>query len=435
MAINFPEAQQDVLIRVLADLKAELPKSNPYLKNNFLNAMGVAFANRQFDSYQQLREVLKQMFPDTATGVYLERWGGYKSIYRLPATGSTGFITATGLTGSTIPIGSQWQNGEGSSFTAVDAATVTLVSISLSSLVRSGSTVTATTLTDHGIATGVSVTISGAVQTDYNGTFTVTVTGTDTFIYTIDASPATPATGTILAQYYGASVEVESDGTGQSENLEAGTVISLITPIAGVDNDSYVQYGAVAGGTDQETDEDYRVRVIYAWQNPAATFNEAAIVISASAVAGVTRVFVRSTTPYVGAVTVYIMRDNDENPIPEVSELNAVKAKLLETMPAVMDADDLVVSAPTAVPVPFTFSSLVPNTVTMQNAITENLRVLFQERTDVGVDLPEAAFLSAIYQTVDLDTGDVVESFALSTPTANVAMDDDEIPTLGTITF
>lgn len=435
MAISFPESQQDVLIRVLADLKAELPKSNPYLKNNFLNAMGVSFANRQFDSYQQLREVLKQMFPDTATGVYLERWGGYKDINRLAATGSEGPITVTGLTGSTVPIGSQWQNGAGSSFTSTTAATIGLVSVSVSSLVRSGSTVTATTTSDHALATGVSVTISGAVQTDYNGTYTVTVTGADTFIYTIDTTPTTPATGTILVDFYGATVTVESDGTGQSENLESGTVLSLISPIAGVDTSAFVQYGAVAGGTNQELDEDYRVRVIYAWQNPAATFNEASIIIRSTQVAGVTRVFVKSTTPYVGAVTVYIMRDNDANAIPELSELDAVKAKLLEILPAVMEEDDLIVAAPTPVPVPFTFSSLSPNTSTMQAAITENLRVLFQERTEVGVDLPEAAFLSAIYQTVDLETGDIVESFALSTPTANVSVADDEIPTLGTITF
>jgi hypothetical protein len=39
----------------------------------------------------------------------------------------------------------------------------------------------------------------GADQSDYNGDFVVTVTGADTFTYTVSGSPATPATGTIIA--------------------------------------------------------------------------------------------------------------------------------------------------------------------------------------------------------------------------------------------
>jgi hypothetical protein len=68
----------------------------------------------------------------------------------------------------------------------------------VSSLTRSGGTATLTTSTPHGFATGQKVVISGATQTDYNGAFTVTVTSTTQFTYTVANSPATPATGTIL---------------------------------------------------------------------------------------------------------------------------------------------------------------------------------------------------------------------------------------------
>jgi hypothetical protein len=44
------------------------------------------------------------------------------------------------------------------------------------------------------------VTIAGATQTEYNGTFTITVTGASTFTYPVAGTPATPATGTITAQ-------------------------------------------------------------------------------------------------------------------------------------------------------------------------------------------------------------------------------------------
>jgi hypothetical protein len=68
----------------------------------------------------------------------------------------------------------------------------------VSSLTRSGGTATLTTSTPHGFVTGQKVVISGATQSDYNGAFTVTVTGATTFTYTVANSPATPATGTIL---------------------------------------------------------------------------------------------------------------------------------------------------------------------------------------------------------------------------------------------
>lgn len=68
----------------------------------------------------------------------------------------------------------------------------------VSSLTRSGSTATLTTSTPHSFVTGQKVVISGATQADYNGAFTVTVTGPTAFTYTVANSPVTPATGTIL---------------------------------------------------------------------------------------------------------------------------------------------------------------------------------------------------------------------------------------------
>jgi hypothetical protein len=48
---------------------------------------------------------------------------------------------------------------------------------------------TLTTALPHGLKTGMTVTIAGAVDTDYNGTFVITVTGTTTFEYTALVAP------------------------------------------------------------------------------------------------------------------------------------------------------------------------------------------------------------------------------------------------------
>lgn len=69
---------------------------------------------------------------------------------------------------------------------------------SVTSISRSGSVATAT-VTSHGLSSGQNVTISGAAQAAYNGTFAITVTGVSTFTYVVEGQPTSPATGTITA--------------------------------------------------------------------------------------------------------------------------------------------------------------------------------------------------------------------------------------------
>lgn len=69
----------------------------------------------------------------------------------------------------------------------------------LLSLTSSGTVATATYATAHGYDNGASVTFQGAVQSGYNGTFVVTVTGDTTLTYVLAATTTSPATGTITS--------------------------------------------------------------------------------------------------------------------------------------------------------------------------------------------------------------------------------------------
>jgi hypothetical protein len=77
---------------------------------------------------------------------------------------------------------------------AVSASNGTTVTIT-----HSG-TVATVTHASHKLTSGDTVIISGADQSNYNGTFTVTVTGTNTYQYTMSNSPSVDATGTITAR-------------------------------------------------------------------------------------------------------------------------------------------------------------------------------------------------------------------------------------------
>ncbi len=70
----------------------------------------------------------------------------------------------------------------------------------VTSITRSGSTATVITALAHGYQTGTAILIEGALQTEYNGAFSITVVDATTFTITVSGAPVTPATGTITVQ-------------------------------------------------------------------------------------------------------------------------------------------------------------------------------------------------------------------------------------------
>ena len=93
--------------------------------------------------------------------------------------------------------------------------------LTLSTVTRSGSTVTATAAAAHGLEVGSIVIIAGATETDYNGTYPVTVTTDTAFTYELvgGVTPTSPASGsptwqeTVLNKtYYIGWASVNPDG-------------------------------------------------------------------------------------------------------------------------------------------------------------------------------------------------------------------------------
>lgn len=435
MPINIPESAASVTARAKADVQRELAQSNPFLKNSWLGAIVTAAANRIFDFYLQLRAAIRESFPDTATGVYLTRWAAIWGKQLQAATKSAGNVVATGVAGSIVPAGAVLAASGVGNFLTTAAATISAQSININDLTRAGTTVTAQTATDHGLADGVSVTVAGASNSEYNITAEITVTAADEFQYQIIGSPPDEIGTAATASFTAASIPVESEEFGAAVNLDAGAILRPQSPIVGVDDGLTVDFGAVGGGTDQETEESLRERLLERIQNPVAHFNVAAITEVAKSVAGVTRVFVQEITPAVGQVTIYFMRDNDVNPIPSGSEVTAVETAVRAIKPANTQDADVIVLAPVGVPVDFTFTALTPNTTTMQQAVTANLRQFFDERTSVGLNVDEDAYRSAIFNTVDTVTGDVVSTFTLAAPVGDVAIAPGEIGVLGNVVY
>jgi len=87
----------------------------------------------------------------------------------------------------------------------------------ISSIVRTGTLATLTTAAPHGLVTGNYVTISGAMPSDFNGSYVITVIGTSSFNYTMATTPANNAT--VVGSYTVSGITGVDSSTFISVNL------------------------------------------------------------------------------------------------------------------------------------------------------------------------------------------------------------------------
>lgn len=449
MAITSP-TYDELRQQAEAEIIRRMPDLDPTVFSQWASAFVASNSANAFAVVQVVLDLQEQLFPQTASGEFLEDWAGYDNLTRLASTASSGSIAQEGTAGTSIPIGTEYTSSQGVTFESINAQTVTQSGLSVTSIERVGTIATVITSSDHNYSTGVTVTISGADQTEYNGDHSITVTNRNAFTFSVEGSPTTPATGTISSTTTLAVITVESQTTGADVNVSSGSVLTLATPISGLSSTASVTIDGLTGGSDEETDEALRRRVLLSRSIIQGVFTENQIILAALGVAGNTRVFVvrpdlRSDGPVTapgdlpapGQVVIYILRDNDENIIPSQTVLNTTKQAIIDNgrLPANSSENDVFLFAPATVAVDFDFSSISPDTPTMRQAIIDQLSAFFEDEVQFQSDVTQAAYLSAINSTEDLQTNTFIETFSLTTPTGDVSISDGQIAILGEVTF
>lgn len=434
MALNLPNNAKEVDKRMKSDVQSSVNNSNPFLPNSWIGATITSLANRFFDFYQQLRIAIDETFFDTSTGDRLKRQASWFRVYQKDSTKATGQAVFSGNVGSIINSGTEISTTSGVKFITDSQVEISNSTIDVSSLTSAVGVATVVTTSNHNLSNNVEVTISGANEADYNKTTSITIVDGITFTYEINESAPSTATGTILASFDSAIVGITSLIEGAQNNISAGEILSLSESIVGVDTEVGVDADGTAGGTDLEPEEVFRDRFINRVQNPVAHFNVADIENKMKEVAGVTRTFVRPITPEVGQVTAYFTKDGAENIIPSGADVSLVKQSVLEITPANTDEQDVIIAAPTPVLASFNFTSLIPDTPTMKTSIENELKDLFF-RTEEGVDVTQDEYRTAIYNTIDISTGERVQSFSLSTPSGDIVVSDGELAIFDQVTF
>ena len=459
MPLTYPTFDE-LAAQITAEFRVQLPEVDPTI----FGTWALSFAKGNAALAQALtflvRDLEKQLFPQTATGEFLDLWGGYEGLARLEAGEASGLMSATGTPTTSILALTQFTGSNGILYETTATATISAssVNIPVGGLTSSGTTATVLMDGEHYLATGMSIVIAGANQAEYNGTYVITVISTLAFTYQFAGSGTSPATTgsniTVAADF--ASVPVKALTSGVDTNLGSGALMTIVTPIVDIDDDALVQFEGLTGGTSIETDEAYRSRILLSRSLIEGVFTPDQIKLAVLSLQGNTRAWVKkpvsgagggATTPEAGQCSVYFLRDDQVDPTPSTSKVNETQQRIIDdgALPANMVAGatgadpDLYVQGPTlgpsGVPTAFDFTALSPDTSTMREAVENTLAAFFKDTVDFEEDVTEASYLGAIQNTQDLVTGDFISTFVLSTPLATISIGVGEIGALGAITW
>lgn len=137
----------------------------------------------------------------------------------------------------------------------------------------------------------------------------------------------------------------------------------------------------IDGGTDVESDDELRIRVLERLAQPPMGGDAEDYVAWALKVPGVTRAWAAPNEMGIGTVTIRFMMDDlraDQGGFPTGDDLNTVRAYLDLVRPVTVK--DFFVEAPVPEPINFTVKNLNPDTVNTWAALTTSVNNMLRER-------------------------------------------------------
>lgn len=227
-------------------------------------------ARREFSLWELAEIVFNNHYPDSASGIPLGWAVRLTGIERKAATRSTVAAYLIGTAATPIPAATLFGvDGNQTQFRTIAPAVLIGSPLAITSITRASSTATVTTTASHGLSAGAVIYVAGADQDEYNGFFVALTATGSTITYTVDGTPATPATGTIT---YQVPTEVECEGsvTGPLE-AAAFTLTRIVNPISGLTAVSNVEDASI--GTNEETDAELLER----WESSRAVAGKATV--------------------------------------------------------------------------------------------------------------------------------------------------------------
>jgi uncharacterized phage protein gp47/JayE len=215
---------------------------------------------------------------------------------------------------------------------------------------------------------------------------------------------------------------------GAGGNLEPGSMVSLTVDVPGADGGAIVV--KLAGGTDIESDDDLRARVLSRIRQPPMGGDKTDYEQWALAVPGVTRAWSGPLEMGMGTVTVRFLMDDlraSDDGWPTEDDIEAVTAYLDKMRPVAVK--DFFVVAPLKHPVDVHIVSLNPDTPAVRAEIKQNLKDMLFTQAKPGQTI-YAAWKSYAIMNVT-----AVTSFNLGNNTDDVMESPGHMAVLGDIYY
>lgn len=253
--------------------------------------------------------------------------------------------------------------------------------------------------------------------------------------YTATAEVSADLTGTVL-------VPIAAAVNGAATDCDDGTLINLDPPIVGI-NAGGVTVGPTTGGSDQESTESLRTRMLSQYRAPGQGGSENDYVAWALEVPGVTRAWVQPNGAGAGTVIVRPMLDDvqaahggfpqgtDGTATEETRDTHATGDQLLvadHIWPNQPVTALVYVAAPVPHPINVTLLALDPNTADTRAQIVAAINDMYLIRAELGGTI----YPSDLYEAISA-TPSIVH-FTMSAPTLPVTVAAGELPIMGTLT-
>jgi uncharacterized phage protein gp47/JayE len=276
----------------------------------------------------------------------------------------------------------------------------------------------------------------------------------DGALYTTVGSTTVAGDGT-------ATVNVTASAAGSISNCTPGQTLSWVSPVAGLPET--VTVVSLSGGTDVETNEHYRTRMLQAWANPPQGGDLADYVKWCfDNVPAVTRCWAAGPTVMgAGTVTVYFCIDDDSHTNGIPTGTNGVSQ--YESRDTAASGDQLAVgdaiyplrpatalvyaAAPSGVALNITLAE-VPNDATIRAGITAAVQgFLLREATPAGAQvirrlangsmtIETGGTLRLAHLEAAIAAVDGLDNFVMTSPAADVVLSvNGQLSTPGTITY
>ena len=220
------------------------------------------------------------------------------------------------------------------------------------------------------------------------------------------------------------AASIQAIEAGASGNIPAGTILSLASPVVGIENEAVSE--AVSGGSDIEDDESLRSRLLYRMRNPPKAGTKTDYVAWAQEVSGVTRAWCYPLELGPGHVTVRFMTDGaTDDGIPSEVMVERVREHIETLMPV---TTILTVVAPVATPLDMTLD-ILPDNPEIRTKIASAVRQIIQIEAEPATEVLLTSLNRAVASVEE------VTSFRILSPTDDVKAATGEILVPGTISY